>query len=81
MKYLGLQCVQRQLTAARPNQPWVKAELIHKNGPWKGLDDVERATLIWVEWFNNRRLLQPIGDVPPAEYEMLYYQTGSSKAA
>ena len=58
-----------------------KAEVIHKNGPWKGLDDVERATLTWVEWFNNRRLLQPIGDVPPAEYEMLYYQTESSEAA
>ena len=58
-----------------------KAEVIHKNGPWKGLDDVERATLTWVEWFNNRRLLRPIGDVPPAEYEMLYYQTESSEAA
>ena len=58
-----------------------KSEVIHKNGPWKGLDDVERATLTWVEWFNNRRLLRPIGDVPPAEYEMLYYQTESSEAA
>ena len=58
-----------------------KAEVIHKNGPWKGLDDVERATLTWVEWFNNRRLLRPIGDVPPAEYEMRYYQTESSEAA
>lgn len=42
------------------------AEVIHKNGPWRGLDDVERATLTWVEWFNNRRLLRPIGDLPPA---------------
>lgn len=59
-----------------------KAEVIHKNGPWRGLDDVERATLTWVEWFNNRRLLRPIGDLPPAEYEMLYYQqTESSEAA
>jgi len=59
-----------------------KAELIHKNGPWRGLDDVERATLTWVEWFNNRRLLRPIGDLPPAEYEILYYQhTESSEAA
>ena len=58
-----------------------KAEVIHKHGPWKGLDDVERATLTWVEWFNHRRLLRPIGDVPPAEYEMLYYQTESSEAA
>ena len=59
-----------------------KAEVIHKNGPWRGLDDVERATLTWVDWFNNRRLLRPIGDLPPAEYEMLYYQhTESSEAA
>ena len=58
-----------------------KAEVIHKHGPRKGLDDVERATLTWLEWFNNRRLLKPIGDVPPAEYEMLYYQTESSQAA
>ena len=58
-----------------------KAEVIHKNGPWKGLDDVERATLTWVEWFNNQRLLRPIGDVPPAEYEMRYYQIESSEAA
>lgn len=59
-----------------------KTEVIHKNGPWRGLDDVERATLAWVEWFNNRRLLRPIGDRPPAEYEMMYYQqTESSNAA
>ena len=50
-----------------------KAEVIHKNRPWKGLDEVEKATLIWVDWFNQRRLLQPIGDVPPAEYEIMYY--------
>ena len=58
-----------------------KAEVVRKKGPWKGRDDVERAILTWVEWFNNRRLLRPIGDVPPAEYEMLYYQTESSEAA
>lgn len=58
-----------------------KAELIHKSGPWKGLDEVELATLTWVEWFNNRRLLQPIGDVPPIEYENLYYQQAESAVA
>jgi transposase InsO family protein len=59
-----------------------KAEVIHKDGPWRGVDDVERATLTWVDWFNNRRILQPIGDVPPAEYELMYYQSPeSSKAA
>jgi len=51
-----------------------KAELIHKDGPWRGLDDVERETLTWVDWFNNRRILEPIGDMPPAEYELMYYQ-------
>ena len=58
-----------------------KTEVIHKNGPWRGLDDVERATLIWVEWFNNRRLLEPIGDMPPAEYEMQYYQNTEQRNA
>ncbi len=51
-----------------------KAEVIHKDGPWRGLDDVERATLIWVDWFNHHRLLRAIGDVPPAEFEMMYHQ-------
>jgi putative transposase len=59
-----------------------KAEVIHKDGPWRGLEDVERATLTWVEWFNNRRLLRPIGDVPPVEFEMMYHQqTESSNVA
>lgn len=58
-----------------------KAEVIHKDGPWKGQDDVERATLTWVDWFNNRRLLGSIGHIPPAEYEMLYYQSKSADAA
>ena len=59
-----------------------KAEVIHKDGPWRGLDDVERATLTWVDWFNNHRLLRPIGDVPPAEFEMMYHQqTESSNVA
>lgn len=51
-----------------------KAEVIHKEGPWRGVDDVERATLTWVDWFNNRRLLEPIGDIPPREYEENYYR-------
>lgn len=50
-----------------------KTEQIHRLGPWKGLDDVEFATLEWVDWFNNRRLLEPIGDIPPAEYEANYW--------
>jgi len=51
-----------------------KAEVIHKDGPWRGMDDVERATLTWVDWFNNRRLLSSIGDIPPREYEENYYR-------
>jgi len=50
-----------------------KAELIYREGPWKGLESVECATLDWVDWFNNRRLLEPIGYIPPAEFEQLYY--------
>jgi transposase InsO family protein len=46
-----------------------KTELVRRRGPWKGLDDVEYATLEWVDWFNNRRLLEPIGNIPPAEAE------------
>ena len=51
-----------------------KAELIRPRGPWKGIDDVEFATLEYVDWWNNRRLLEPIGDVPPAEFEAAYYR-------
>jgi len=50
-----------------------KAEMIDRRGPWRGLEAVEFATLEWVDWFNNRRLLEPIGYVPPAEYEQMYY--------
>lgn len=46
-----------------------KTEVIRKKGPWKGMEDVEFATLEWVDWFNNRRLFGPIGNVPPTEYE------------
>jgi len=51
-----------------------KTEVIHHRGPWKGRDAVEYATLGWVDWFNNRRLLEPIGNVPPAERERTYYR-------
>ena len=55
-----------------------KTEVIRRRGPWKNIDDVEFATLEWVDWFNNRRPLEPIGDIPPAEYEMLYWTGGNS---
>jgi putative transposase len=51
-----------------------KTEVIQRTGPWRHLEAVEFATLTWVDWFNNRRLLEPIGYVPPAEYEASYYQ-------
>ena len=50
------------------------AELIHRHGPWRSAEAVEFATLQWVDWFNNRRLLEPIGNIPPAEAEALYYE-------
>jgi transposase InsO family protein len=54
-----------------------KTEVIRKKGPWKGLDEVEYATLEWVDWFNNRRLLEPIGYIPPAEFEEMFYREHS----
>jgi putative transposase len=51
-----------------------KTEVIRLKGPWRHLEAVEFATLDWVDWFNNRRLLEPIGYVPPAEYEARYYE-------
>ncbi len=50
-----------------------KAEVIHRRGPWRSFEAVEFATLEWVDWFNNRRRLEPIGNIPPAEAEATYY--------
>lgn len=50
-----------------------KAEVIHRRGPWRSFEAVEYATLEWVDWFNNKRLLEPIGNIPPAEAEKNYY--------
>ena len=49
-------------------------EVFYPNGPWRNVDEVEFATLEWVDWFNHRRLLEPIGNVPPAEFEKMYYE-------
>jgi putative transposase len=51
-----------------------KTELVRRRGPWKGLDEVEYATLEWVDWFNHRRLLEPIGHLPPAEFEAAHHR-------
>jgi transposase InsO family protein len=53
-----------------------KTELIRPRGPWRGIDDVELATLEWIDWWNHRRLLEPIGWIPPAEAETSYYSQG-----
>ena len=60
-----------------------KTEVIRQQGPWRNIEDVEFATLTWVDWFNNRRIFEPIGNVPPTEKEIEYYQQqeGSAMAA
>ena len=57
-----------------------KTEVIRRRGPWRGLEPVEFSTLDWVDWFNHRRLLEPIGDRPPAEVEAEYYARNSGHA-
>jgi putative transposase len=51
-----------------------KTELIRRRGPWRGLDDLELATLEWVDWWNHRRLHSACGLTPPAEHEAAYYR-------
>ena len=55
-----------------------KTEVIRRRGPWRGLDDVEMATMEWIDWFNNRRLFEAIGNIPPAEAEANHYLTEPS---
>jgi transposase InsO family protein len=57
-----------------------KTEEIYRRGPWKGVEDVEFATLEWVAWYNTRRLLEPIGYVPPDEFERAYYSRQTASA-
>jgi putative transposase len=57
-----------------------KTEVIHHRGPWRNIDAVEYATLEWVDWFNNRRLLEPIGNMPPVEFETAYYRLREESA-
>jgi transposase InsO family protein len=57
-----------------------KTEVIRRCGPWRGLEKVELATLEWVDWFNRRRLLQSIGNVPPVEFEEAYYRSQETPA-
>jgi putative transposase len=55
-----------------------KTEVIHHRSPWKGMEDVEYATLCWVAWYNTERLMEPLGYLPPAEYEAQYLRAQSS---
>src|SRR5690606_26995431 len=57
-----------------------KAEAIHRRGPWRSFEAVEYATLEWVDWFNNRRLLAPIGHIPPAAAEANFYAALETEA-
>jgi transposase InsO family protein len=50
-----------------------RPEVIHRRGPWRNFEAVEFATLEWIDWFNHRRLLEPIGNIPPAEAEEQYH--------
>jgi hypothetical protein len=52
-----------------------KAKVIRRRSPWRHLEPVEYATLEWVDWFNHRQLLEPIGNMPPAEFEASYYHS------
>jgi transposase InsO family protein len=58
-----------------------KTEVIRRRGPWRQIEDVEFATLEWVSWFNGRRLLEPIGYLPPVEYEEAYWGSQDAQAA
>ena len=57
-----------------------KTEVIKRQGPWRNADAVEIATLEWVDWFNNRRILEPLGYKSPVEYEVEYHQRQTSQA-
>jgi transposase InsO family protein len=57
-----------------------KTEVIHRRGPWRGFEDVEFATLHWVWWFNHQRLLEPIGYLPPAEFEEHFHRMTTTTA-
>jgi transposase InsO family protein len=73
-------CAQR---AGRVRDRSVQTEVIRRRGPWRGLDDVEIATLTWVAWCNSHRLLEPLGYVPPAEFEQAFYggEAGAAQLA
>ena len=70
------ECYPPDLVKSQTINGLYKAEVIHRLDPWKTMAAVEWETLKWVDWFNNRRLLAPIGYIPPAEAEERYYVSG-----
>ncbi len=58
----------------------LEAEVVHRRGPWRSMQAVEFATLEWVDWFNNQRPLEPIGNIPPAKAEARYYPQTKAQA-
>ena len=70
----------RPVASTSPIIGLYKTEVIRRCGPWRNLEEVEFATLEWVDWFNNRRLFGPLGNIPPAEFEALYDGTRESQA-
>ena len=75
LRHIGVACL-----LAETINGLFKAEVIHRRGPWRNAEAVEFATLEWVAWFNNRRLLEPIGNIPPAEAEARYYAQANERA-
>lgn len=65
-------CLSSRTATSRASTSF-KTEVIRRKGQWRSLEAVEFATLAWVGWFNTRRLLGSIGDIPPAEFEAQYY--------
>ncbi len=72
-RYHAAQLTARSNAMAETINGLYKAEVIHRKPSWRSREEVEWATLAWVQWFNNHRLLEPIGDIPPAEAEANFW--------
>jgi hypothetical protein len=68
-----LKALEREHRELRQANEILRKASEYRRGPWRSFEAVEYATLEWVDWFNNRRLLAPIGNIPPAEAEERYY--------
>lgn len=80
MRRLFQKTISPQSIIERENLAYNGTDLMVRQGPWKNRDTVELATLKWVDWFNNRRLLSSIGNIPPAEAEARFYAQQKSHA-